>query len=86
MIWVFWDYWEMFWPNAHWVFKSTLLHEMIDLIIGFLLNHEFIFKVDFQRVERDKLKGVVFSTELGMTLMSNTPELCVTTELRLKYP
>ncbi|PHU08823.1 hypothetical protein BC332_20683 [Capsicum chinense] len=43
--------------------KSTSLLEIPDLIIGFVVNHEIILKVDFYEMSADNLKGVVFSTE-----------------------
>ena len=53
----------MNWPNGPWALKSTSLYEIIDLIIGFVVNHEIILKVDFYDMSADNPKGVVFSTE-----------------------
>ena len=53
----------MNWPNGPWALKSTSLHEIINLIIGFVVNHVIILKVDFYEMSTDNLKGVVFSTE-----------------------
>ena len=63
MIWVFWDGWKLNWSNGSKALNSTLLYEIIDLINGFVVNHEIILKVDFYEMSADNLKGVVFSTE-----------------------
>ena len=41
--------------------KSTLLHEIIDFIVGFFMNHENIFKIDFLEISIANLREYCLS-------------------------